>query len=162
MTDAAATAAPMANERRDFWVACTYQDEGTIRDGEGKVLLSFDPSNDGTRFLNSRAEEVYVIRREGTTPFSRWLLFRAGVHACTIRRRGLWRSKYTIDFTNGRKWTVRLPLFTVWYTSISDQGEQFRFRLVQHVVWWVERLPEPLDLSFLAGLAVIQRERWWA
>jgi len=161
-----ATAIPVATDApgdsRAFWVACTYGDEGTIRDSEGKVLLSFNPSGRETSFSDSESQEVFVIRRKGMAPFSRWLLFGAEALVCAIQRRGLWRSKYTLDFSNGGRWTVRFPLFTAWYTCTSDQGEQFRLRNVQYTAWWVEHLPEQLDLSFLAGLAVLQRERWSA
>jgi hypothetical protein len=151
-----------ATNPRTFWVACTYDDDGTIRDGNGKVLLSFHPSDRQVTFSDPTSREVFVVRRRGIAPFSQWLLFAADVLVWTIRRRGPWRSRYTLTFAKGRRWTVRFPLFKVCYTCTSDEGEHFRLALVQHTAWCVERLPEHLDLSFLAGLAVIQRERWWA
>ena len=158
MTAKTETSTVPASDAPAFWLTCTYDGNGAIRDGNGDVLLGFAPRGRQTRFTGA-SSEGYVVERRRHAPFSSWLLFRSGELVCTIRRRGLWRGKYVLDFTDGREWTVRFPLFTVLYTCTSDEGKQLRLRLVKHTAWVVERFPASAGIALLVGLSIIQAER---
>ena len=158
------TAADMPTEdNRRFWLTCTFQKDGAIRNGEGDVLFNYDRHGRQTRFSACSSavssQDEFIVDRRGMAPFSRWRVSHAGVVICEIRRRGLWRNVYTIAYTEGRQWSVRFPLFRIRFACTSNRDGQFYLNEVRHTHWLVTPFPVDEDMSLLVALSIVQCER---
>jgi hypothetical protein len=149
-------------EGAGFWVAYDDGGAGTIRSEDGTVLSRYRSSGRLARFVDAMDQEMLVVERERQGPFSRWVSSKGGRQLWTLRCRGFWLSRYDIDFCDGWTWTIRFPLFTLWYPCSSNRGEECLVRLVQHTAWFVGALPASGGLPLLAAFAIIQRQRQWA
>ena len=78
---------------------------------------------------------------------------------CTIRQRSLLRNKFTLNFTNGRKWVFRMPLFTARFGGVSETGEKIRVGVRTHTIWYVSIDANAGSPQLVAALAFIHRER---
>jgi hypothetical protein len=103
--------------------------------------------------------ERFRIKIERRLPKARFVMVENGRTICTIRQRTFLFTKYTLDFVNGPKWSVHIPLFTVCFRAESDTGAKVRIRLVQHPQWLVLIDDGADSPELVAALAFLHRER---
>ena len=104
--------------------------------------------------------EVLRVRRTGSFPL-RFEMIENGASVGTIRRRGLLRNRYTLDFLSGPSWTFYLRLFTVHFGGVSTAGEMAWILVGPPKVQWNLLFQSgTADVRLLAALAFIHRE-WW-
>ena len=103
--------------------------------------------------------EVYRIKLKHTFWRTVFEVFENGSVVCVIQRGSFLQTKYTFQFSSGAKWTFRLPLFSVFFSGISERGEKIRARLWSHNVWYVFIDAAAANPQLVAVLAFIHRER---
>ncbi|HEX7901554.1 MAG TPA: hypothetical protein VF950_27590 [Planctomycetota bacterium] len=104
--------------------------------------------------------EALRVRRAGRFPL-RFEMIENGVSVGTIRRRGLLRNRYTVDFPSGPSWTIHLPLFTVYFGGVSSAGEKVWILVGPPKLQWNLFFQSgAADARLLSALAFIHRE-WW-
>lgn len=145
----------------------------TIYDREGHVLwrstapfpnrhLFLFGSSPDLAFYDDAEHEALVVRSERGGPLPRYMMIAGGMVVCTIRGRSLLPNRFTLDFTDGPRWTFHMPPFAVFYRGTSETGAEVRVRLVRYDRWYVQAAADCDSLPMLAALAVIQRHRWWS
>ena len=82
-----------------------------------------------------------------------------GLPICTINQRSILRNKFTLNFTNGRKWVFKMPLFTVNFRGCSEAGEKIRVRFRSHNIWHVLIDTKADGAQLAVALAFIHRAR---
>ena len=157
MADAAPVSGP-----EGYWIVCDLDGPGSIHGPDGERYLRFQPCGSRMTFLDDTDRTPLIATSERWGSLARWVLVGTDKPTCVIRCRNVWRGKYSLEFTSGPLWTLRIPLFTVIYRATSDHGSRFRVRVRHHTQWYVEAPNTPDDLAILAGLALIQRHRQWA
>lgn len=76
-----------------------------------------------------------------------------------IIKRSPFSTRYEINLTNGIKWDLSLPLFTVGFFGSSSNGGRLLFWLKSHRLWQLVIDPEHDSISIIGSLAFIHRER---
>lgn len=167
---------PLSNvtEGDEYGFRCTVDGNGEIynresrmlwrfrtlhRNGRGTFFSSFFQPLADCLFYDNSDLELLTIRCERRYPLSRFVMFESGLPVCTIQQRSLLQTKYIIEFTGGIKWTLQLPLFTVFYKVISETGSEVLIRLVRHDTWYLKVFSQSDNFRLLAALAFIHRER---
>jgi hypothetical protein len=150
-----------------------YSGSGAIYDANDEILWrtkSMHPTKPyklPPRFIplpdfavyQSDGKERFRFKTERRLPRVRFVMLENGQPICMIRQRALLFTKYTLDFVNGPKWTVHVPLFTVNFRGESETGAKVRLRLWQHTQWYA-LIDESADSpQLVAALAFIHRER---
>lgn len=71
--------------------------------------------------LDTNGVRVFRIRRVSRLPAT-FEMIENGIRIGQIRLRSVFRNKYTIHLQNGTVWTFRMPLFTIGFWGVSNQG----------------------------------------
>lgn len=78
-----------------------------------------------------------------------------------IRRKSVLRNQYLVTFSEGLEWTIRMPLFTIDFYGVSNQGSNIWIKVWPHKTQWQLLFAEDDDdRRLLAAIAFIHRE-WW-
>jgi hypothetical protein len=149
---------------------CNHDGNGTIykldANPDGEVLWHVKTLG-SSRFLRVPDFGVYEIdgrerfriHLEHRLPKARFVMVENGRTIGTIQQRTFLFTKYTLDFVNGPKWTVRIPLFTVCFRAESNVGAKVKIRLLQHPTWLVLIDDNADSPELVAALAFLHRER---
>ena len=78
-----------------------------------------------------------------------------------IQRKGVLRNRYLVTISEGLEWTIRMPLFTIDFYGVSNQGSNIWIKVWPHKTQWQLLFAEgDDDRRLLAAIAFIHRE-WW-
>jgi hypothetical protein len=83
----------------------------------------------------------------------------SGSPVCTIQQKSILQNQYVIEFNGGYRWFFQMPMFTVFYKGVSENGAEVRVRMERHDTWYVQIPSNSDNLRLVAALAFIHRER---
>jgi hypothetical protein len=163
---------PRPVEAGKYGFRCSYEGNGEIYNSTGEVIWHFKTLHSRPHYpyglfrlpdfvVYDKAEkELFRIKLKRRWSLGYFELVQNGSTACTIRQRSFLRNKFTLDFANGQNWVFRMPLFSVKFSGLSDNGGKIRVLVgASHNIWYA-LIDEKFDESKLvAALAFIHRER---
>ncbi len=163
---------PAIAERGKYTFQCAYEGNGKIYNSIGEALwqvktLHFRKPHYPYGIFrlpdfvvyDLAEREVYRIKLKRTFGRTVFEMLENGSVVCVIQRGSFLQTRYTFQFSNGDKWTFRLPLFSVLFSGVSERGEKMRVRLWTHNVWYVFIDAAADNPQLAAVLAFIHRER---
>lgn len=163
---------PKLAERGKYCFRCSYEGIGKIYNSIGEVLwqtktLHFRRPHYPYGFFrlpdfvvyDSAEKEICRIKLKRRFGLAEFVMIENGVATCTIKQKSILRNKYTLEFSNGQKWVFRMPLFTINFSGISENGEKIQARLRAHETWYVLIDVVADNPQLVAALAFIHRER---
>ena len=172
------SSASEAKESRQYSFQCDYEGNGEIYNRNGELLWTFKtehrrrlsrtfvriPAYGLFRLadfvVRDKAQKEWLrIRRERRLPMAKFVMLENGSRVCTIKQRSMLLNRYELDFASGSKWNFSMPLFSVFFNAVSDDGARIRVRLWSHNVWYVLMNPGPENPQLVTALAFIHRER---
>lgn len=158
----------------EYCFRCTYDGDGEIYNRESKLLWSFRSLSRNRStvfplaffrllpdfvFYDTTQLELLTIMCERRYPLTRFVMIENGFSVCTIRKRSILQNEYSIEFNSELNWTFQMPMFTVFYNGVSENGAKLRVRMERHDTWYVQ-IPSSVDnLRLVAALAFIHREQ---
>jgi len=172
------SSASEATEGRQYSFQCDYEGNGEIYNRDGELLWTFKtehrrrlsrtfvriPAYGLFRLadfvVRDKAQKEWLrIKRERRLPMAKFVMLENGSRVCTIKQRSMLLNRYELDFASGSKWNFSMPLFSVFFSAMSDDGTRVRVRLWSHNVWYALLNPGLENPHLVAALAFIHRER---
>jgi hypothetical protein len=148
---------------KDYRFHCKDNGSGEIYDRDNdKPRWLFNTSRQHKSllsFTDSSGQTLLTIQQERGFPLTRFLMLENDSMICTICQRSMMLNRYSLDYSNGPKWTFYLPLFSIFYKGEANSGDEVRVRMVRHDTWKVRISDEADNYHLVAGLALIHRER---
>jgi hypothetical protein len=136
---------------REAEAGAIYRSEGTkICEYTGKknfVLKTVDGSR------------LFVVKRKGWFP-ARFEVTENGKAVAVISTRSVLRTKYLITLGSGETWTVRIPLFTIYFAAASTKGRKIWIMVARSARQWNILLPDGDDAPELLCAVVFVQRRW--
>ena len=175
--EAVTSTASSVTETNEYGFRCNSDGSGEIYNRDNKVLWRFRTQHRNNRmaffyslfrllpdfvFYDTTEQELLTIRCEERYPLTRFVMVEKGSAVCTIQQKSILQNKYIIEFNDGDRWVFHLPLFTVFYKGVSENGEEVQVRMEHHHTWYVKISSSSDNLRLVAALALIHRERQYA
>lgn len=107
---------------------------------------------------NPDGQELFIIRRVKRFPATFEMVEHERVIG-QIQLRSILRNKYVLSFSNGETWTIRMPLFTVYFWAESNADTTIWIVVGPSVMRWNILVEPGIDNAHLVpALTFIQRE----
>ncbi len=108
--------------------------------------------------LTPEGRKIFTIRRIRRLPAT-FQMSDGETVVGTIQLRSILRNKYTIRLPDGDEWTIRMPLFTVYFWAESTAGAKVWILVGPSIMHW-NLLIEPgsEDIRLIAAISFVQRE----
>ncbi|MGD0960976.1 MAG: hypothetical protein ABSB19_14315 [Methylomonas sp.] len=167
----------LVTETNEYGFRCNTEGNGEIYNRDSKMLWRFRTPHQNSFlafprfffqllpdfvFSDTSEKELLTIRCERRYPLTRFVMFENGSPVCTIQQKSVLQNKYIIEFDGGDRWFFHLPLFTVFYKGVSENGAEVQVRMERHHTWYVKISSNSDNLHLVAALALIHRERQYA
>jgi uncharacterized protein YxjI len=160
------------SEVKDYCFCSNWDGDGEIYNRDGEVVWRFRttglkrrPAEPGLfrspvfAVSNAGGQELLTISRERMLPLARFRMVENGLPVCTIRQRSILFTKYALEFDNGSRWNLHLPMFTVFIKGVSETGAEVLVRVRSRRQWYV-RIGAGFDsLPMMGALAFIIRKK---
>lgn len=161
------------DELKDYCICSNWDGDGDIYNRDGEVVWRFRttglkrrPAELGSvrspvfAVYSTGGQELLTISRERRFPLARFRMIENGLPACTIRQRSMLFTKDSLEFDNGSRWKLYIPLFnfSMLFKGVSETGAEVLVRVHNRQQWYV-RIGAGLDsLPMMASLAFIVRK----
>ncbi|MCX7424327.1 MAG: hypothetical protein NTW96_01615 [Planctomycetia bacterium] len=110
--------------------------------------------------VNAEMGEEIVVRRVSFFPPRFTIVDSQGVRG-TVCMTSILRNKYTINVSEGQRWTFRMPLFKVGFWGGTDESPEFWvIEGPSKMQWSILIKPGIEDQPLVAALSFIHVERW--
>ena len=110
-------------------------------------------------FLTPEGREEFRVSRRARIPAT-FVLMKNGEPVAEIVRRSILRNKYSIQ-CDGRTWIVRMPLFTIRFFGVSDQGQSVWILVGPSKRQWSILCESGADSPHLLASIVFIHRLWW-
>ena len=110
-------------------------------------------------FLTPEGCEEFRISRHARIPAT-FVLLKNGEVAAEIVRRSILRNNYSIQ-CDGRTWIVRMPVFTIRFFGVSDQGQHVWILVGPSKRQWSILFERGADSPHLLASIVFIHRLWW-
>ena len=160
------------SEVKDYCFCSNWDGDGEIYNRDGEVVWRFRttglkrrPAEPGLfrspvfAVSNAGGQGLLTISRERMLPLARFRMVENGLPVCTLRQRSILFTKYALEFDNGSRWNLHLPMFTVFIKGVSETGAEVLVRVRSRRQWYV-RIGAGFDsLPMMGALAFIIRKK---
>ncbi len=158
-------------EAGKYCFRCSYEGNGEIYNSNGEIIWRFKTLHTRPHYpyglfrlpdfvVHDKSDkELFRIKLERKWALAQFMMLENGLPICTINQRSILRNKFTLNFTNGRKWVFKMPLFTVNFRGCSEAGEKIRVRFRSHNIWHVLIDTKADGAQLAVALAFIHRAR---
>ncbi|MGB8369764.1 MAG: hypothetical protein ACLPYZ_07720 [Limisphaerales bacterium] len=158
-------------EAGKYCFRCSYEGNGEIYNSNGEIIWRFKTLHKRPHYpyglfrlpdfvVHDKSDkELFRIKLERKWALAQFMMLENGLPICTINQRSILRNKFTLNFTNGRKWVFKMPLFTVNFRGCSEAGEKIRVRFRSHNIWHVLIDTKADGAQLAVALAFIHRAR---
>jgi hypothetical protein len=155
-----------------YMIQCSWEGHGQLqRYGESAFqfkTLHPNPSYHGSCYGIFRLPEFVLydkddkewlrVKRSRRFPHARFAVSKNGLPICVVKQRSVFRTKYSIEFQSSTKWLFRMPLFSMNYSGISEDGGIIHVRIRSHQLWYVRIEPDCAMPELLGVIAFLHRE----
>jgi uncharacterized protein YxjI len=161
------------NEYKDYCFCSNFDGDGEIYSRDNKIVWRFQTTGLKQRstksksfnkfpifiFCDSDGKELLAIYREKRLPFARFKIVEKDLPVCTISQRSIFFTKYDFEFSNGLKWNLYLPMFSVFGKGASENGNEILVRVRARRQWFVRIATGFDNPPMMAALAYIIRKK---
>lgn len=163
-----------APETIEYGFICSFDGNGGIFNRDNKMLWKFKTVYSDSRhkfpysFLkllpdfilyDDTGQEILTIICTQRYPLPQFVMRNGKLSFCTVQQIGVLPKSYLIDFKNGNKLNFYIPLFTVFYQGIFENGAKVLVRKIRHDTWHIQIPANQDNFRLLAVLAFIHREQ---